>query len=316
VGSLCSTRLLKNAKFLQGPDVGFFPQVEPPDGFLSLVPYPVLSRLERIPREEIGIAPLARALSRRTPPSPQAKLATPPFSGTLRFVRAAFTSSGASFTVPDADLGVAINYALLAVGPISEYCSQYGPNSLSVADVTLPFSASVPSGKYNDGILSGWVDQLAKANGFGPDSCLVFLNPQGVVNTDADATQGVLGYHNLSSSGVPYAFVNVMGKGLTIDDRMNVFALALSHEIAEMTVDPEANGSNPEVCDQCSGNCSVDYRNYFDQAGGWLGGSAAPGYHFFINGIAAPASATRCPAPASSCTYPPPGQGQGAHHRR
>jgi hypothetical protein len=109
----------------------------------------------------------------------------------------------------------------------------------------------VTNGKYNDSILSGWVDQLAKANGLGADSCPMFLNPQGVVNTDADPAQGVGGYHNISSSGVPYAFVNVMGHGLTVDDRQDVYAVALSHEIAEMTVDPKANGSNPEVSDPC-----------------------------------------------------------------
>lgn len=306
---LCSTRLLKNAKFLQGPDVSFFPKDEPLDGFPSLLPASILSRLDRIPPEEIGVDRLAQAVERRRPPSAQAKLATPLFSGTLRFVRVTFTSSGTESAVPDADFGVATEYAGLSAVQISSYCSQYGPNSLALASGRVAFSATVAGGRYNDGILSGWVDRLAKANGFGPDSCLVFLNPPGVVNTDADATQGVLGYHSLSSSGVPYAFVNVMARGLTVADRQDAYALALSHEIAEMTADPEANGSNPEVCDECAGNCSVDYRNYFGSSGDWLGGSAAPNYRFFIDGIATPASVTQCPAPGSSCTYPPPKRG-------
>lgn len=312
---LCSTRLLKNARFLQSPDVAFLPQAEPLDGFQSLVPFPVLSRLERIPREEIRVERLARALSKTGPPPAQAKVATPLFSGTLRFVRAEFTSSGASFVVPDADLAVALKYAGAAAVPISEYCSQYGHNRLSVADATLPFQAALTNAKYNDSILSGWVDQLSRANGFGSDSCLVLLNPLGVVNTDADATQGVLGYHSVTASGVPYAFVNVMGKGLRVDDKRDLYALALSHEIAEMTVDPEANGSNPEVCDECAGNCSVDYRNYFGSDGGWLGASPSPGYYFFVDGIATPASVTQCPAPADSCAYPPPSRKQGAQER-
>jgi hypothetical protein len=303
---ICSTRLVKNARFLRSPEIGFFPEVEPPEGFQSLVPASVLSRLERIPMEEITIEGLAQALEKKRPPSAQAELATPLFSGTLRFVQTTFASSGNNFAVPEADVEVAMKYAGFAVIPISEYCSQYGPNSLSVAPATIPFNAPVTNASYNDSILSGWVDQLAKAIRLGPDSCLVFLNPQGVVNTDADATQGVLGYHSMSSSGVPYAFVNVMGTGLTVDDRQEVYALALSHEVAEMTVDPKANGSNPEVCDECAGNCSVDYRNYFDSNGAWLGGSAAPGYSFFTDGIATPETVAQCPAPAASCTYPPP----------
>jgi LAGLIDADG-like domain len=53
-------------------------------------------------------------------------------------------------------------------------------------------------------------------------------------------------------------------------------------------------------------NCSVDFRNYFDPKGNWLGGSATPGYSFFIDGIATPAKVTKCPAPQGSCSYPPP----------
>ncbi len=308
----CSTRLLKNARFLQRLEVGYFPKFEPIDGFASLVPAEILGRLEKIPAEKIEIKLLAEIVSTHRPPKTTAKLASPLFSGSLRFVQATFTSGGTSFAVTDADLKIAMQYASLAVVPISEYASQYGPNRLAIASSTISFQASVTGGKYNDSVLSGWVDQIAKANGLGSDSCLVFLNPQGVVNTDADATQGVLGYHNLSSSGVPYAFVNVMGIGLTVDDKQDVYAVALSHEIAEMTGDPRADGSNPELCDSCAGNCSVDYRNYFDSKGNWLGGSATPGYAFFIDGIATPASVAQCPAAKSSCSYPPPKTGTGS----
>lgn len=302
----CSTRLLKNAKFLQSPEIGYFPKLEPLDGFSSLVPASVLRRLEHIAEEEIRDDLLAQTISKRGPPSVQAKLAAPLFSGTLRFVQITFTSSGSTFAVPQADVEVTTKYSRLAIIPISEYCSQYGPNSLALAPATVPFTASVAGRKYNDSILSGWVDRIAKDNGFGADSCLVFLNPLGVVNTDADATQGVLGYHSISSTGVPYAFVNVMGTGLTIEDGQDFYALALSHELAEMDVDPRADGGNPEVCDPCAGNCGTDHRNYFDIGGNWLGGSATPGYGFFIDGIATPATVAQCPAPEVSCTYQPP----------
>ncbi len=306
---LCATRLVKNARFLQSAEVGFMPKVEPLDGFQSILPALLLRRLERMSPDEITIDRLSKLISERRPPLARTTIATPLFSGTVRFVQTTFSSGGNEFAVPDADLKVAMRYAELAATPISEYASQYGPNSLAIAIGAVSFRASITNGKYNDSILSGWTDQLAKAQGLSADSCLAFLNPGGVVNTDADATQGVLGYHSISSSGVPYVFVNVMGEGLTIEDQQDVYALALSHEIAEMVGDPEANGGNPEICDECAGNCSVDYRNYFDSNGNWVGGSATPGYHFFIDGIATPASVAQCPAPRSSCSYPPPRSG-------
>ncbi|HEV2226716.1 MAG TPA: hypothetical protein VGR56_07935 [Nitrososphaerales archaeon] len=302
----CSTRYLKNAKFLQGPELSFFPSEEPIDGFASLVPMHVLSRLGEIALAELEPDELAMAVSKRRPPAVGKVAVAPLFAGTLRFVQATFSSSGTDHTLPAADLGTAMGYAKLTASPISAYASQYGPNSLAVAIDTIPLQAPVVAGKYNDQSLAGWVDQLAKSRGLGPDSCLVFLNPQGVVNTDADVNQGVLGYHNISPGGIPYAFVNVLGQGLTIKDEQNFYALALSHEIVEALVDPAANGSNPEVSDNCSGNCQVEFRNYFDADGVWLGGSPGLSYEFFIAGCVKPANAGQCPAPVSACTYPPP----------
>jgi len=297
---------LKNAKFLQDPELGFFPTTEPIEGFASLVPIHVLSKLGNIALAELEPDELASAISRRRPPVGGKVAVAPLFVGTLRFVQANLTSSGADFILPAADLGTAMGYAKLSAPPISAYASQYGPNSLAVAIDTIPLQASVVAGKYNDQTLAGWVDKLAKGWGLGPDSCLVFLNPPGVVNTDADVNQGVLGYHNLSPGGIPYAFVNVMGQGLTIKDEQDLYALALSHEIEELVVDPAANGSNPEVSDGCSGNCNVTYLNYFDANGAWLGGSPSSNYAFFTAGCVKPASAAQCPAPVSACSYPPP----------
>jgi hypothetical protein len=266
----------------------------------------VLSRLGQIALAELEPEELARAISKTRPPVGGKVAVAPLFAGTLRFVQATLSSSGTDFTLPAADLGTAIGYAKLSAPPLSSYASQYGPNSLAVAVDTIPLRVSVIGGKYNDQSLAGWVDQLAKARGLGPDSCLVFLNPQGAVNTDADVNQGVLGYHNVSPGGIPYAFVNVMGQGLTIKDEQNLYALPLSHEIVEALVDPAANGSNPEVSDNCSGNCNVEFRNYFDASGMWLGGSPSSNHAFFTAGCVKPASAAQCPAPVSACTYPPP----------
>jgi hypothetical protein len=58
-----------------------------------------------------------------------------------------------------------------------------------------------------------------------------------------------------------------MGQGFDLKDARDVYALALCHEIAEMVVDPAANGSNPEVCNGCGPNCQSPFRDYFDAAG-------------------------------------------------
>jgi hypothetical protein len=303
---LCATRFLKNAKFLQSPAMGFFPTEEPLNGFATLLSAHLLRRLERILPEETGVETLAKVLAERRPPMAKATVVAPLFSGTLVFIHASFSSQGTVYSLPEVDIQNAIQYASLSVIPISKYASQYGPNKLAVSTGLVPFQTALTGAKFNDQTLAGWVDQLAKARGLQQSSCLVVLSPQGVVNTDADVTQGVLGYHSRSPSGIPYIFVNVLGQGLTIIDEKGFYALALSHEIAEMTVDPAADGSNPEVCDPCAGNCNKDYRDYFDQAGNWLGGSPTTGFAFFIDGIATPASVARCPAPESSCSYPPP----------
>jgi hypothetical protein len=113
---------------------------------------------------------------------------------------------------------------------------------------------------------------------------------------------------------VPYCFVNVFGQNLTVQDQQDLYAWQLSHEIAEMTVDPGANQSNPEVCDACGPNCPPDWRDFFGgPANAYFQTTNAfpPGFafNFFINAIVRPDSATQCPAPQSACFYAPPGFG-------
>src|SRR5205807_9888548 len=86
-----------------------------------------------------------------------------------------------------------------------------------------------------------------------------------------------------------------------------LYADALTHELAEMTVDPAADLSNSEVCDPCAGNCNVRYDNFFDKNRNWLGGQRVTGYAFFTNGVVLPKDANACPAPVASCSYAPPG---------
>lgn len=308
---LCATRSIKNARHLQGIAPHILPPEEPDGGFGSRVPNELLRRLHTpLPSQDLARVPgLADALRRSPIPRRTNTVAEPLFHGTLAFVRVTFLTSRGSVAVGPEDLATAMAYAKLACVPISSYASQYGPNAVSVGAGRLPFRVSVPTGRYNDQTLQGWVKGIVSQNQLPANTCVVILNPPGVINADADPGQGVGGYHGYA--GVPYAFVNVMGSGLTVKDEASIYALALSHEIAEMVVDPRADLGNPEIADPCGPNCQTVWLDYFDDAGRYIQTSQAfpppfP-YGFFINAIVQPRAATQCPAPEAACNYAPPG---------
>lgn len=250
-------------------------------------------------------------------PLPSPAITVPLFSGTLHFVTVAFRTPGGVAGVTGPDTAVAATYAA-AIAPIaSRYASQYGPNALAVAPGA-PSQTVTPSGgtTYSDAELAGWVDAFAAALALPAGDAVAVLNPpRGVENSDARVSAGVLGYHAISPGGHPYAFVNVRGSGLSIGDPEGSFALALSHEIQEMLVDPQANGSQPEVCDPCAGNCAASAAlELFDASGVYLGATTTtttappPGARcaFYLNSMVRRDHATDCPAPAPACAYPPP----------
>lgn len=307
---ICVTRHMKNARHLQATAPNILPREEPPDGFASRVPPDLLGGLHLATTADIQRRhpPLAEALRRSPAPRPRANAAAPLFSGSLVFVQASFRTTRGTVSLAPADLATAMAFARLAVNPISRYASQYGPNRADIAASTVPFAVTLAGTRYNDQTLQGWVNQIVSQNRLPSNTCVAFLNPPGVVNTDADPSQGVGGYHSLAN--VPYLFVNVMGSGLTVKDEAGLYALALSHEIAEMVVDPRADLSNPECADPCGPNCQTVWIDYFDANGGYVVTSQAfpPAfpYAFYINGIVRPDSATACPAPAAACNYAPP----------
>jgi len=308
-GLLCATRQVKNARHLQATDPRIVPMDEPIDGYASRVSFELLGGLHLARPEEYATRwDIAEALRRSPLPKRRTKVTDSLFRGPLVFAQVSFQTRTGTVTVASADFNTAMAYARLAVVPISRYAAQYGPNQVSVSPGPVPFAADVPGGRYNDQTLRRWVDAIASAAHLPSNPSIVILNPRGVVNTDADPTQGVGGYHGLAS--VPYCFVNAMGSGFTISDPQNLYALALSHEIAEMVVDPRANLANPEVCDPCGPNCQTAWIDYFDAQGAYLGTSQrfppSFAYGFFINGIVRPDEATACPAPGAACNYPPP----------
>ncbi len=307
---MCVTRSIKNARHLQATAPHLLPKEEPAEGFGSRIPDRILARLHTpLPPTELNrVDRLAAALQRHPAPRPRAAVSEPLSNGILVFAQVAFRTSKGFVSVKPADLATAMEFTRLAVVPISAYATQYGPNHIEVAPQAVPFNADAGSDSYNDQTLQTWVNEIVAQNKLSKDTCVVILNPPGVLNTDADPSKGVGGYHNLAE--VPYAFVNVMGSGLTVKGEANLYALALSHEIAEMVVDPRADLVNPETADPCGPNSQQVWVDYFNNAGGYIQTSQdfpPPfDYAFFINAIVKPSAATQCPAPGSACNYAPP----------
>ena len=50
---------------------------------------------------------------------------------------------------------------------------------------------------------------------------------------------------------------------------------AIAARMAELTVDPQADDRNPEVCDPCDLNCGHAHRNYFHASGAYIGSTDA-----------------------------------------
>lgn len=308
---ICVTRAIKNARYLQTRAPHIIPAEEPQEGYASRVPFDLLSRLGRLQEHEAGgLAQLQEFIRGTKVPEAGIRPAGPLFSGTLIFVRITFNTPSGAFSVSAADTATAVQYATLAAVPISAYASQYGVNALTVSPNVIDFNVNLSGTQYNDQALQGYVNTVVQQNGLPGNSCVIVLSPQGVTNTDGDINVGILGYHGRAN--VPYCFCNVFGQNLTVGDAANVYALQLSHEIAEMTVDPNADLSNPEVCDPCGPNCQQTWLDFFGGAGNTYiqTTQALPPpfpYTFFINGIVQPNAATQCPPAAqTACSYAPP----------
>ncbi len=323
--SICGTRALKNARRIQSVAPNVIPEKEPLAGFSSLVPLKILERFHLMSDAELAKHPelLAASKALRAADASKARVSTSLFHGTLFFVRMIWfpEGNGPGIALNIGDINTAIQYSTLAVKSISGYAAQFGSNHLDVSPTMLTAGFTVTSGIYNDDAVQFWVNQILHDNKLDAgSSCIVMLNPEGqMVNTDADPAKGVEGYHG--QANCPYCFVNVVGSNWDIADTFSPqipdhYAIRLSHEIAEMTVDPDAS-SNPEVCDPCGPNCGRVWRAYFSTPAG----SPVPvliettqlhpppfTYTFFINAIVQPAHTGDCPASQAACAYYPPGE--------
>jgi hypothetical protein len=315
---VCGTRALKNAKTIRRLALHVFPVPEPIEGFRSVVPIEILRRFHLMSEAELASYPelvkVKERLRREKPPGgPRPHLfGDPPFQGTLYFVEVKFTvtSKNTVISVPLADIEIGVQYARLAVLPLSAYCSQYGPNSLTVSSTILGYAASIGGTTYNDDDVQGWVNSIRSQHNLDPDSsCLIIFNPVELTDSDGHRSD-TLGYHD--KADMPYCLINMFAKGLTVDDKFDLYADALSHEIAEMTCNPGAHFYSTEVCDACGNDCNP-WRNFFrvpsaSVANSYLqsgrGVLGAP-FTFFTAAVSTP-DHTDCPAPDGGCAYPPP----------
>lgn len=307
----CYTRALKNAMFLKSMSPRLFDRDHTEDGFGTGIPLPVLTKLHHMQYD----APVLRRYSglsdliREHPlPRPGQKGRDALFSGTIYFCQVTFQTSSGDKVVPTADMNQIIQYAQQAIVQIQNYANQYGPNNVVISASPLTKSVSVPSGTFTDSDLQGWVNELVGDAGLSSNSCTFVVCPNGI---GANEVGDNAGYHG--KANIPYIVAGVYETGLTLADTDDRYAMVVSHEIAEMIVDPGVGGGDPEVCDPCDLNCHNLTRIYFDANGNFVGSNQAtpPGglnYSYYICAIVKPGGAADCPASSSNCSYEPVSQ--------
>jgi hypothetical protein len=306
----CFTRAIKNAQFVQAAAPHLFATDRYAEGFGTGIPMAILQGLHRITPDSPVLSrhpKIANFLKEHRLPIPGMPVIGPLFNGTIHFVQITFQTSGGTHVVPTAEMQTLVRYASTASWAISDYALQYGFNSLSISPTVITHSVSLPSGAYTKADVPGWVNDIAVQNNLPPESCVFIASPPGVSGEGVPPNGG---YH--LKANIPYIVTGVHSIGLTVKDADDFFALGVSHEIAEVVVDPNAVISNPEVCDPCD-NCYDGFaiRLYFDNDGNYLGSNhdRPPGgfnYDYFICGIVKPAAAGRCPASTADCGYAPP----------
>ena len=232
------------------------------------------------------------------------------FNGTMHLVDLSFKRKdlgGVVIAWPPGEVDTVLAYMTLATPTILRYTAQYGEASATISQTILVGEVEVDSNTYNQVWLENWVNTLAGQYNIPSNDCICILNPPEMIDS-SDALSGGIGGYHLTTSKCRYIFTNVTAHGLTLADRDLAFATTLSHEIAEMIVDPNAS-SNPEVCDPCAGNCGHVTLNFFQRDGGFLGSvtdmNLIAAYDYFIEGIVQPAFVSNCPAPFSACAYFP-----------
>jgi hypothetical protein len=281
---------------------------------LQRLPHSLLSSLHTLSPDSPALAnhnDITQVLRERPFPLTAYAINGPLLNGYFCFVQMTFNTPTGALSINDADMGTAVAYATAAASPISRYAAQYGSNSITVQAGYVRRSVTLTGNSFADSDLQAWVRSMPLDT---PRSstCVVILVPPGIRNVYADQ-MGWGGYHS-DAGQAPYIF-GYVGQDFTLRDDAGAYALVVSHELAEATVDPNANLSNPEVCDPCGPNCQTVFRDFFDINDNWVTTSqsfplpAPVAYAIYINGIVQFDSSRptpACPAPAWACLYAPP----------
>lgn len=339
---MCATRARKNLKYIRSVAPDLLPAEEPAAGYTSIIPFNILRNLHRSSDDALRNYPNLLEVARKMRSDWQSRtqqkadtaafglFPSSSFQGTLYLVQPTFMVNGAPITVSDADVATVLQYLQVALPQISKYCSAFGENKLAVSSTILRIAPTISNGTYNDDDLQNWVrgmvsELLLQKAAASPGSvCMVFLNPVGVVNS-SHTRSVALGHHDsvmvpwldgvqVTEEISPYCFVNLFGSGFTVNDPAETYAFGLSHEVAEMTVDPGSGWTNPEVCDSCSGNCGPEWHAYFEVVtptfsrylGTGLSIPKAPAnYDFYVCAVVHPADVNSCPGGDWGCDFGP-----------
>ena len=320
------TQAIKNARFIQSAAPHLFATDPTSEGFGTGIPLEILSGLHRMAPNSplLGRYPhVTGFLKDHTLPIPKTMgpgdmpIRYTLFTGTIYIVQITFQTPSRSYMVATPDLQMIVEYASHAIVPISQYATQYGDldvNSVTVSPIIITFAVQLLQNTCTDNDVQSWVNEIVASNNLSPDSCLLIAIPFGITEFGPiGPVPNNGGYH--WNANVPYIVVGVDRSGLTLDDIVDGYAMGVSHEIAEMVVNPTpyAHLQNPEVCDPCDSNCNnFGWRCYFDQSDRYLGsnGDTPPrgfNYSYFICGVVNPAGAGYCPASFENCSYAPPG---------
>lgn len=309
----CYTRAIKNARYLQSVAPQLFQRGREAEGFGTGIPLEILRVLHQTRHDSPLLSryqQVADFLKDHPIPVPGRTARAPLFNGTLHFAQVTFNTGSGNLVIPTADMNTIVQYAQHAVVPINEYAKQYGPNSIKVSPTIITTTINVGGTTFSDSDLDGWVNTIATANGLGANDCVFIVFPSGLTGTgtNTSAIGDNSGFH--FKANISYVAAGVYHSGLTLADAADVYAMVVSHETAEMVVDPNGDLSNPEVCDPCDINCSNLTRIYFDASDNFLGTNqdSPPGgftFTYYICAIVKPEGSGNCPASAADCQYAP-----------
>ncbi len=272
----CYTRALKNVRYLQRTAPSAFRKAKGDVGFGTGVPLDILQRVHRLPHDSPALVAheaVSRFLKRHEiPQKGRVKKPAPLFSGTIHFAQLKFETPKGTFSFSTPDMQAMVRYAKHAIVPLTKMVRQYGPSSASVSPKLLRFNACMADHHFSDLELQSWIRQIVKQYRLSSDSCVIVPCPQ-PISDRSGAVGANSGYHGYApASKVPYIVLGIHCVNLKLTDRPDSYAMAVSHEIAEMMVDPRANDRNPEVCDPCCANCLAKfYRAYFTASNAYLG---------------------------------------------